>query len=158
MKKALATGARRVTFNGLLDRQKAVKWYQENVRLTAKRMAANGASTPSVGTSRIPTSSVSASRVLSTAQRYQLARAQNEENKAQLSSLELEARAGSLASVDHMKKAAFECARRVRDRLLALPDRLAARLAATDDPAAVHELLTSELEGALQSIGQERVQ
>ena len=95
---------------------------------------------------------------LSDAARYARARATVEENRAIMSSLEVAQRSGSLVSAEHVKRATFETYRRVRDRLLALPDRLAARLAATDDPAAVHELLTSELESTLQSVGQDRVQ
>ena len=143
-----------VLSDGRLDCQEALTWYQSNIRLTAKRVAANGAPGPTAKLSHVPAPSVSASSGLSAAQRYQAARAQNEENKARLSSLDLESRSGRLVSVEHVKRAVFETYRCVRDRLLALPDRLAARLAATDDPVAVHDLLTAELESALLTVGE----
>ena len=93
---------------------------------------------------------------LSDSARYTSARATNEENKAALSSLEVEKSAASLVLVADMKKAAFEMARRTRDRILALPDRLSARLAAISDATEVHDLLSDELESALRLLGEGR--
>ena len=81
---------------------------------------------------------------------YNHARAVNEKNKAALSSMEVEMKADSLVSAESMERAVMETYRQVRERLLALPDWLAARMAAITESDEAHELLTSELESALQ--------
>ncbi len=81
---------------------------------------------------------------------YSHARAVNEKNKAALSSMEVEQKSDSLVSAESVKRAVMETYRQVRERLLALPDRLAARMAAITESDEAHELLTSELESALQ--------
>ena len=81
---------------------------------------------------------------------YSHARAVNEKNKAALSTMEVEQKSDSLVSADSVKRSVMEVYRQVRERLLALPDRLAARMAAITESDEAHELLTSELESALQ--------
>ena len=80
---------------------------------------------------------------------YSHARAVNESNKAALSTMDVEQKSDSLVSAESVKRSVMETYRRVRERLLALPDRLAARMAAITESDEVHELLTSELESAL---------
>ena len=86
---------------------------------------------------------------IATGERYDLARTTNEENKAALSTMDVEQKSDSLVSAESVKRSVMETYRRVRERLLALPDRLAARMAAITESDEVHELLTSELESAL---------
>ena len=81
---------------------------------------------------------------------YSHARAVNENNKALLSTMDVDQKSESLVSADSVKRSVMETYRQVRERLLALPDRLAARMAAMSESDEVHELLTSELESALQ--------
>jgi hypothetical protein len=47
---------------------------------------------------------------------------------------------------------AADTARKTRDALLAVPDRIAALLAAETDPARVHAVLSNELKQALHGI------
>ena len=63
--------------------------------------------------------------------------------------LDVAEREGQLVDADEMKKAVFERGRRVRDLLLGLPVRIAADLAAEDDPARVSILLERSLVEAL---------
>ena len=80
---------------------------------------------------------------------YNHARAVNESNRAALSTMDVKQKSESLVSAESMTRAVMETYRRVRERLLALPDRLAARMAAITESDEAHELLTSELESAL---------
>jgi len=57
-----------------------------------------------------------------------------------------------LVPAKDVKDAAFETARRVRDALLNIPDRLAALLAAEQDRIRAHELLTKEIRSALERL------
>jgi hypothetical protein len=63
--------------------------------------------------------------------------------------LDLSEREGQLVDAEEMKKAVFERGRRVRDLLMGIPVRIAADLAAEDDPAAVSILLERALVEAL---------
>lgn len=60
--------------------------------------------------------------------------------------------AGSLVSVDQVKKEAFELARIIRDNVLNIPDRISAELVGVKDQAAMHGILTRELNLALQEL------
>jgi hypothetical protein len=71
---------------------------------------------------------------------------------AELKRFELETLRGNLVDRREVQKEAFRLARLVRDRLQAVPDRLAASLAALDKPAQVHEVLASEIAQALQAL------
>ena len=57
-----------------------------------------------------------------------------------------------------MHRAVMETYRRVRERMLSIPDRLSPRLAATSNADEVYDLLTGELESALQLAGEGKVQ
>jgi len=80
---------------------------------------------------------------------YAQSRAVRELYLARLAKIEFEERAAKLVSRDEVTVAAFTTARTVRDNLLNVPDRLAAMLAAEDDPTRVHEILTEEIRKAL---------
>ena len=113
---------------------------------------------PALAQSDIPSSSASAAGVLSPAERYQKARAAHEENRAALSTLEVQKQAGILVDAESMHRAVMETYRRVRERMLSIPDRLSPRLAATSNADEVYDLLTGELESALQLAGEGKVQ
>jgi hypothetical protein len=63
--------------------------------------------------------------------------------------LDLAEREGQLVEVEAQKKAVFERGRRVRDLLMGIPVRIAADLAAENDPAAVSIILERALVEAL---------
>ncbi len=83
---------------------------------------------------------------------YATARAKLTDYKAQMAKLELEEEEGKLIRTDEVRKMAFECARRVRDRVLAIPDRLAGLLAAEREEGKVREMLVNELRIALEEL------
>jgi hypothetical protein len=82
----------------------------------------------------------------SSASGYAKARAARELYQAQLAKLELDRRRGELVSADEVRLAAFQLARKTRDQLLALPERVASILAAVDDPDQVRQILDDEIE------------
>lgn len=79
------------------------------------------------------------------------------EVKARALKLELEVRqrAGDLVQVEAVRREWFKAARAVRDSLLAIPDRVAADLAADDDPHRVRVALDVELREALEDLSRE---
>lgn len=76
---------------------------------------------------------------------YQTSRAVREAYMARLAKLEFEERQGKLVNADEVKVAAFNTARRARDLLMAMPDRVSSVLAATDDPHEVRRVLAAEV-------------
>lgn len=64
---------------------------------------------------------------------------------AKLKELALQQQMGKLVDADEVSRAAFALARQAQENLMAIPDRVSAILAAEDDPARVHDLLTLEL-------------
>lgn len=71
---------------------------------------------------------------------------------AKLAELEYKKQIGERVPVAEVRREAFSLARRVREALLNIPDRVAAELAAEMDAAAVHMRLTAELRQALTEI------
>lgn len=71
---------------------------------------------------------------------------------AELKRLELDTLRGNLVDRREVQKEAFKLARILRERLQAIPDRVAAKVAALEKPALVHELLAGEIALALQSL------
>lgn len=76
---------------------------------------------------------------------YAEARALREWNQALMVDLQRRQLDGKLVEIAKVDDAAFRAARTVRDLLMALPDRLDAELAATNDPNEVHRRLEDEL-------------
>ena len=87
-----------------------------------------------------------------TASGYAKARAARELYQAQLAKLDLDRQRGTLVRADEVRLGAFSMARKARDQLMALPDRVAAVVAATQDPAEVHRILEEEVERICQEI------
>jgi hypothetical protein len=77
-------------------------------------------------------------------------RARREHYQAEKAKLEALQGRGELVPVADVKSQAFALARGLRDGLMALPDRLAPMLAATQDAAQVHRLLSEEIRVALR--------
>ena len=87
-----------------------------------------------------------------TATGYARARAAREVYQAQLAKMELDRQRGTLVRADEVKVGAFNMARKARDQLIAIPERVAAILAATQEPAEVQRILEEEIERVCQEI------
>ncbi len=77
---------------------------------------------------------------------YAKARAARELYQAQLTKLHLDRERAKLVRVDQVKVAAFNAARSARDKLMAMPNRVSALLAATDNTEEVRRILEEEIE------------
>ena len=82
----------------------------------------------------------------------QISRERHEHYKAEQAKLAVDQQRGELIPLEHVKREAFALAKAVREALLNLPDRVANQLAGENDPAAVHQLLSDELTGALAQL------
>ena len=72
--------------------------------------------------------------------------------QAKSAKLAYEKEVGMLVNAKEVRDAAFSLARKVRDQMLGIPDRVAALIAAEKDKKKVHETLVEEIEKALQGI------
>ena len=77
---------------------------------------------------------------------YAKARAVREVYNAQNAKLDLDLKRGELVRADEVRIAAFSMARKTRDQLIALPERLSTLLAATEEASEVHKILEEEIE------------
>ncbi len=101
-----------------------------------------------------PTRTTQASKSVQTASSpLAQSRAVKEGYHARLAKLEWERRSGETVSRADVERDAFEAARRLRDAILAVPDRVAAILAAESDEFLVHKALKRELSIAMKTIG-----
>ena len=82
-----------------------------------------------------------------TQERARLAAAQREKTEIEVARLR-----GELIPADEVKQAAFALARRVRDRLMLVPHRLAVTLAANPNPAAMEQKMEESLREALEEL------
>lgn len=80
------------------------------------------------------------------------ARAARELYQAQLAKIELDLRRGILVRADEVRLRAFNRARKARDLLIALPERLSAIIAASNEPAEVTRILDAEMERICQEL------
>lgn len=83
---------------------------------------------------------------------YNVSRAKREKHQAAIAELRLAQMAGELVDREVVKQQAFESARRVRDALLNIPDRIATQLAAMKDAHEVHQALLSEINDVLKGL------
>jgi len=72
--------------------------------------------------------------------------------RAKLRRLEFETRSGKLIPADEVKVQWFKLGRQIRDKLLAVPAKLAPQLAALADMRGVRELLDVEIEAILRAL------
>ena len=75
--------------------------------------------------------------------------------RAKLRKLEFDAKSGKLIPTDEVKVKWFTLARQVRDKLLAMPAKLAPQPAASNDVRAVRELLEAEVTALLRALQEE---
>lgn len=145
------------TVGGKIDPARADLQWHENTdqskprnRITGNPKQAKVAGEPSE-----PMDMVGADEVFggpSTASGYAKARAARELYQAQLAKLELDRQRGTLVRADEVRLGAFNMARKARDQLIALPERLATVLAAIQEPAEVQRILEEEIERICQEI------
>ncbi|HLJ48861.1 MAG TPA: hypothetical protein VKU01_22755 [Bryobacteraceae bacterium] len=83
------------------------------------------------------------------ASQYTKARAVREHYHARLAKIDYEERVRKLVSQDEVRIAAFNKFRQFRDRMLNIPDRLAAVMAAEPDAGRCYDLLAAEVRRAL---------
>src|SRR5262249_37909243 len=86
----------------------------------------------------------------SIAKQMQAARLKNAKWEADNEELEFKTKSGQLVAVYKVKCQWFELARMVRDKILSVPDRISAELAGMTGLVMVHNILTQELNTALQ--------
>lgn len=83
---------------------------------------------------------------------YQTSRAIREAYAARLAKLEYEERTAKLISSDEVEMRTFNLARRLRDRMQTIPRRMAAALAAEQDPRVIEQRLDDEIRQALEEL------
>ncbi len=82
----------------------------------------------------------------------QTSRERREHYQAELAKLQVDEKRGELVAVEAVKKEAFTLGRVVRDALLNIPDRVSHQLAGEIDPAAIHQMLSKEMQQALEGL------
>ena len=92
---------------------------------------------------------------LQTGPDYNVSRAVREAYTARLAKLEYEERIGTLVRADTVKVKWFNTLRIVRDRMLQLPDRIAATLMAESDPLKFKATLDAEIRRILEDASNE---
>ena len=150
---AVSSG-RITTVDGKIDPEQADREWRENTDRSKPRNRITGKpkQTRVQGEPSQPMDSGGSDGGNGTATGYAKARAARELYQAQLAKLELDRQRGELVRADEVRVGAFNMARKARDQLIALPDRVAATLAATEDAAEVHRILEEEIERICQEI------
>jgi len=89
----------------------------------------------------------------SSSKKSSFSEAKTHEKRIQVSLLELsyQEKAGELVKAKDVEVAAFSEARKLRDNMLNIPDRISALVAAEDDENVVRQIITDEIEKGLQS-------
>ena len=129
VQKAIRDGRIATNANGSVDPERADEEWARNTS-EAKRREPGGAS-------------------------YQEARAIREALNARLTRLDYEERLQTLVPAEEVKREAFEMGRNFRDRMLAIPARIAASLAAETDVKNVERRLAQEIRRALEELALE---
>ena len=129
----------------------------QNLNTSAAKPAAKVATPPvSIPVSTAPVANREVQPPLETsrisAPDYQTSRAIREAYAARLAKLEYEERTGKLISNDEVEIRTFNLARRLRDRMQTIPRRLAAALAAEQDPRVIEQRLDDEIRQALEEL------
>ena len=83
---------------------------------------------------------------------YVGARTREKQIKVELLELELKLKKGEMVLVKDVEFAAFTSAREVRDKMLNIPDRICAIVAAETDETKVRNIIISQIESELRSI------
>lgn len=84
---------------------------------------------------------------------YQKAKAHKEFFAAKLAELDYQQKAGKLVSADRVKAESFKIARRIRDSILSVPEKISAEVAAMDNPREISIYMKEQLAAALKDLG-----
>ena len=142
VQKAIKSGRISVDPEGKIDPDIADKEWSQNTRTTRSSMNTDEVTDRS-GAYHIEPSD------------FNKARTVRETYKARIAKLDYEERSGKLVNADEVKIAAFNSARKLRDRVLQLPRRLSAQLAAETDAREVESILTKAIREALEELSKE---
>ena len=137
VQKAIQSGRISVEPDGTLDPAKADAEWEKNTRSSKGSVASAAIAQASGGVD------------------FNKARAVKETYNARLAKLTYQERVGQHVSVEEVKLGAFNMARKLRNRILQIPMRISAQLAAETDPHIVEDMLNAELSGALEELSQE---
>lgn len=125
----------------------------EKYPTTAVLLTGQGTGEPVAGGSAAPDAAATASGGQpATETDFQRARTDKAESDAAMAKLQLYEKLGALVPRSEVEKGAANLARRIRDAILALPDRIAPRLAAETDVNRVHTDLANELRFCLNGL------
>lgn len=164
VRKALASGRITASDDGTIDPARADEAWATSTNLSKPRNSVIGTSkaprsTPAslrtangavdVEPLSSPKSSAGPGRLASS---YADSRAARESYLARLAKLEFEERSGKLVAADEVRAQVFALGRRMRDAMLALPDRVAPVLVAQADSAVIHRVLTVEIHTCLSEL------
>ncbi|HTK30722.1 MAG TPA: hypothetical protein VL332_02075 [Candidatus Saccharimonadaceae bacterium] len=149
VQKAIAAGRIPVTADRKVDPDVADRAWASNTDEAKVRGTAPAAALPSAP-SPMPVGPSG------TSSSYQTARALHETYRARTARLEFERLSGALVPMDQVRVEAFTSARRVREAILSVPDRLSPVLAAMSDPADIHRTLLAELRQALEELARDQ--
>lgn len=138
------------SINGKIDPEQADREWLQNTDQSKPRNRITGTPKHVQSASQPPQpmalAGLDGSAGVVTASGYARARAARELYQAQLAKLDLDERNEILVRADMVRVGAFNMARKTRDQLIALPERVATTLAATQDPAEVQRILEDEVE------------
>jgi phage terminase Nu1 subunit (DNA packaging protein) len=88
---------------------------------------------------------------------YTEARTQEKNLKIELLELEVALKKGEMVLTKDVELAAFNAAREIRDRMLNIPDRVAAIIAAETDEVTIRDMLTGHIEGELKAVSDNKI-
>lgn len=103
-----------------------------------------------------PTVDVNAEDNAPTNETWAEAKTRKDKAAADLLELQLRTKKGELLERTLVERQAFEAARRVRDAILNVPNRIADQLAVETDRFRVHQLMVAELNKALEELANEK--
>lgn len=86
-------------------------------------------------------------------QNFKKAKTAGEVYKAKLIQLEYQIKSGDFISAEQVKGEAYKIGRRVRDSLMAVPERVSAELVSMDDPREISIYLKEQIALALKDLG-----
>ncbi|MBF0260445.1 MAG: hypothetical protein HQL97_01235 [Magnetococcales bacterium] len=162
--KAIATGRISRESDGLIDPVKADAEWERNTN-QERAVAQKTVPTPAKNSGLVraatrtdpaesPVSDRELAEKIQGAPNYQISRAIRETYNAKMARLDYEERQRKLLRAEDVEREAFELGRRVRDRLLNIPSRVAATLAAETDFKTIERLLVQELRTAMEELSQ----
>ncbi len=166
VRKAVKSGRIPIEVDGTIDPAKANVAWERNTSPAQQRkpepVPVNPAPAPTPAKSALPPVRQSPQRPTEPepgpsaagAPNYQISRAVRETYNAKLTRLDYEERTGKLLNAEDVAKDAFALARRVRDRLLNIPSRMASVLASETDSKMIEAMLSQELRIALEELSQ----